>query len=79
MSQPYAARHLTSLTLHVTSLVDGCGIFPLQVSVSSQFPAGSVAKTFLAVAALRLMERGLLDLDAPVVRFVFSLARFCDM
>ena len=46
----------------------------MQVSVSSQFPAGSVAKTFLAVAALRLMERGLLDLDAPVVRF-FSRAR----
>ena len=44
----------------------------MQVSVSSQFPAGSVAKTFLAVAALRLMERGLLDLDAPVVRFFFT-------
>jgi len=37
-----------------------------RVSAASRYPAGSVAKTFTAVAALRQAEQGRLDLDAPV-------------
>jgi serine beta-lactamase-like protein LACTB, mitochondrial len=39
------------------------------VDSATQFNAASVSKVITATAALRLYERGLLDLDAPVRRF----------
>lgn len=37
-----------------------------RVTTESQFPAGSIAKPYTTVAAVRLHERGVLDLDEPV-------------
>jgi len=43
---------------------------PLEVTPDTLFQIGSIAKTYLAVAAMRLVERGELDLDAPVRRYI---------
>ena len=39
---------------------------PLEVGADTLFQIGSITKTFTATAAMRLVERGELDLDAPV-------------
>jgi CubicO group peptidase (beta-lactamase class C family) len=40
------------------------------VSDDTRFGLGSISKTLTMTAAVRLMERGLLDLDAPVERYL---------
>ena len=59
-------------------LADGDGAFGVaasppagpKVDGSSRYPMGSVTKTWSTVAALRLAERGVLDLDEPISTFV---------
>lgn len=46
---------------------------PLPVDRDTLFHLGSVTKTFTATALMRLVERGLVDLDAPVRRYVPEL------
>jgi CubicO group peptidase (beta-lactamase class C family) len=46
---------------------------PLPVDESTLFQFGSTGKTFTAVALLRLVERGDVELDAPVRRYVPEL------
>jgi CubicO group peptidase (beta-lactamase class C family) len=41
-----------------------------KTTTSSLFPVGSVTKTYVTVSALRLHEKGLLDLDAPFLAIV---------
>jgi CubicO group peptidase (beta-lactamase class C family) len=41
---------------------------PLEVTPDTLFQIGSITKTFTGTAAMRLVERGELDLDAPVRR-----------
>jgi CubicO group peptidase (beta-lactamase class C family) len=43
---------------------------PLPVDEETVFQAGSITKTLTATAAVRLAEQGLLDLDAPVRRYL---------
>lgn len=43
------------------------------VSTASQFRIGSVSKLLTATAAVRLHQKGLLDLDAPIGRYVAGL------
>lgn len=40
------------------------------VSTGTRFGIGSISKTLTMAAAVRLMERGLLDLDAPIERYL---------
>jgi CubicO group peptidase (beta-lactamase class C family) len=49
---------------------------PLEVTPDTLFQIGSIGKTYLAAAVLRLVENGRLDLDAPVRRYLpeFRLA-----
>jgi CubicO group peptidase (beta-lactamase class C family) len=49
-----------------TTLRDG----EVPVTATTRFSAGSISKTFLAAAAMSLVEEGLLDLDAPITRYV---------
>lgn len=49
----------------VTSVVN-----PLPVDENTLFQAGSTTKTFTATALLRLVDQGLVDLDAPVRDYV---------
>jgi CubicO group peptidase (beta-lactamase class C family) len=60
-------------------LADGDGAFGVaaspptgggKVDGSSRYPMGSVTKTWSTVAALRLAERGVLDLDEPISAYV---------
>jgi CubicO group peptidase (beta-lactamase class C family) len=51
--------------------------FPLPVTGDSLFQIGSVSKTFTMAAAMRLVERGRLDLDTPVRSYLPDL-RFSD-
>ncbi len=37
---------------------------------SDRFPLGSVTKSWTATAVMRMYERGLLDIDAPISRYV---------
>lgn len=53
-----------------TSAGDGAG----EVSPGTLFAFGSISKTLTALLVLRLRERGLLDLDAPVVEHLPALA-----
>jgi CubicO group peptidase (beta-lactamase class C family) len=46
---------------------------PLAVDQDTVFQAGSITKTLTATAALRLAQRGVLDLDAPVRRYLPGL------
>lgn len=46
---------------------------PLEVDENTLFQFGSTGKTFTATAMLRLVEQGLVDLDAPVRRYVPEL------
>jgi CubicO group peptidase (beta-lactamase class C family) len=46
---------------------------PLEVNADTLFQVGSIAKTFTATAIMRLVEAGLMDLDAPVRRYVPEL------
>ena len=39
---------------------------PLAVDADTLFQIGSISKTFAGTAAMRLVERGALDLDAPI-------------
>jgi CubicO group peptidase (beta-lactamase class C family) len=54
--------------LGVTSLEN-----PLEVTPDTLFQTGSIAKTYLAAAVLRLVEQGRLDLDEPVRRHLPQL------
>jgi len=47
------------------NLADGTSMTPYDV-----LPVGSVSKWFVAIAVLQLAERGLLDLYAPIVRYI---------
>jgi CubicO group peptidase (beta-lactamase class C family) len=46
---------------------------PLPVDEETVFQAGSITKTLTATAAVRLAQRGALDLDAPVRRYLPEL------
>src|SRR5919108_4145309 len=46
---------------------------PAPVDEQTLFQIGSTSKTFTATAVLRLVERGDLDLDAPVRRYLRDL------
>jgi len=46
---------------------------PLEVDASTLFQFGSTTKTFTATAVLQLVEQGLVELDAPVRRYVPEL------
>src|SRR4051812_47390299 len=43
---------------------------PRPVDETTLFQIGSTGKTYTATAMLRLVERGLVDLDAPVRRYL---------
>jgi CubicO group peptidase (beta-lactamase class C family) len=49
---------------------------PLAVDADTLFQIGSISKTFAGTAAMRLVDRGVLDLDAPVRTYLpdFKLA-----
>lgn len=57
-------------TLHL----DGFGVASKEtkeaVTPDTVFRLGSISKTFTAIAAMQLVERGALDLDAPVRKYV---------
>jgi CubicO group peptidase (beta-lactamase class C family) len=63
-----ADGHEDGFQLGVTS-VDN----PLPVDEDTVFQAGSITKTLTATAAVRLAQRGKLDLDAPVRRYLPEL------
>jgi len=46
---------------------------PLEVTPDTLFQIGSITKTFTGTAAMRLVERGELDLDAPVRTYLPAL------
>jgi CubicO group peptidase (beta-lactamase class C family) len=46
---------------------------PLSVDADTMFQIGSTTKTFTATAALHLVERGLLDLDTPLLGYIPDL------
>ncbi|HZR40196.1 MAG TPA: serine hydrolase domain-containing protein [Ktedonobacteraceae bacterium] len=46
---------------------------PLAVDVSTLFQIGSITKTVTGTAAMRLVEMGLLDMDAPVRSYMPDL------
>ena len=46
---------------------------PLDVTPDTLFQIGSITKTFTGTAAMRLVERGELDLDAPVRTYLPQL------
>ncbi len=52
-------------------------------SQTTMFGIGSVSKMFATVAIMQLVERGLVDIDAPLVRYLpsFRMAdpRFADI
>jgi CubicO group peptidase (beta-lactamase class C family) len=47
--------------------------FPLPVDGDTLFRIGSTAKTFTATTVMRLVEQGLIDLDAPVQTYLADL------
>jgi len=57
---------------------EGFGLANLELSVpvssETRFGIGSISKTLTMAAAVRLWERGLLDLDAPVERYLPDFA-----
>jgi CubicO group peptidase (beta-lactamase class C family) len=46
---------------------------PLEITPDTLFQTGSIAKTYLAAAVLRLVEQGRLELDEPVRRYLRQL------
>src|SRR4051812_21796697 len=46
---------------------------PLPVDADTLFQIGSISKTFTATAIVRLVEAGMLDLDAPLRRYLPDL------
>ena len=58
--------------------VSGLGVTsienPLEVTPQTLFQIGSITKTFTGTVAMMLVERGDLDLDAPVRRYLPTLA-----
>jgi CubicO group peptidase (beta-lactamase class C family) len=40
------------------------------MATSNRFPAGSVTKSWMATAVMRLWEQGLMDIDAPIAQYV---------
>lgn len=57
------------VAVHGVTSVDN----PLPVDHSTLFQSGSIGKTFTATAMLRLVERGAVDLGAPVRRYLPEL------
>ncbi len=47
----------------------------IPVTVDTAFPIASVTKLFTATAVMQLVERGAIDLDSPVSRYLPQLAR----
>jgi len=47
----------------------------IPVTVDTVFPLASVTKVFTATAVMQLAEQGLIDLDAPVSRYLHELAQ----
>jgi CubicO group peptidase (beta-lactamase class C family) len=43
---------------------------PLPITPQTLFPIGSISKTFTALLAMRLVEKGLLDLDTPIKKYL---------
>lgn len=56
---------ITTRTLGVTNVAD-----PLPVTDRTVFPIASISKTFAATMAMRLVEQGKLDLNAPVRKYL---------
>jgi CubicO group peptidase (beta-lactamase class C family) len=63
-----ANDHVETAGLGVTSIEH-----PLDVDADTLFQIGSITKTFTGTAALRLVERGALDLDEPVRTYLPEL------
>ncbi|HEY4452714.1 MAG TPA: serine hydrolase domain-containing protein [Pseudonocardiaceae bacterium] len=59
----------TQTALHGITSVEN----PLAVDADTLFQFGSTGKTYTATAVLRLVDKGLVDLDAPVRRYVPEL------
>jgi CubicO group peptidase (beta-lactamase class C family) len=53
------------ISLGVTSIMN-----PLPITVDTLFQIGSTTKTFTATTAMKLVEDGLLELDAPVRKYI---------
>lgn len=51
---------------------------PLEVEPSTRFDLASISKTFAASAAMKLVDRGALDLDDPVANYLPELAAADD-
>ncbi len=51
---------------------------PLPVDPDTIFQVGSITKTFTATALMRLIERGLADLDSPI-RLIIPDLRLADL
>jgi CubicO group peptidase (beta-lactamase class C family) len=76
-------NRITGLTIAVvdsvgTLLADGFGMADkenkIAASSSTLFPIASVTKTFTGIAVMQLVEKGLIDLDKPVVQYIPELS-----
>ncbi len=75
--QQYRVPGLALAVLHNgQTYTQGFGITsiqnPLPVTPDTLFQVGSISKTFLGTAAMRLAEQGRLDLDAPIRKYLPS-------
>ena len=73
--QQYRVPGLALAVLHNSqTYAQGFGITsiqnPLPVTPDTLFQVGSISKTFVGTAAMRLVERGQLDLDAPIRKYL---------
>lgn len=63
-------------------IVEGFGVTsvenPLPVDPTTLFQIGSITKTFTAMAVLRLVEQGKLDLDVPLRTYLPDLRLACE-
>lgn len=39
-------------------------------TIETHFHFGSITKTFVAIAIMQLVEKGLIDLDAPIINYI---------
>jgi len=68
---------VVGLTHEETEQIAGFGVtsveHPLPVNAETLFQIGSITKTFVGTAVMRLVEQGTLDLDAPLRRYLPDL------